>query len=193
MRRTEVSLLAAVLCACVSACAPADHAPSTSSTAPIPDQAVADAPAAAPTTTATAQETATQTDQAGSDSGQATPAAARQTIIDYYAAIDARDYAKAYSLWSNDGAASGQSLEHFSGGYANTRSVKASVGEPIDEEGAAGSRFIQVPVELEAVQHDGSERRYRGRFILRAAMADGASEERQRWHLASAEIQRLTD
>ena len=138
-----------------------------------------------------AQEAATQTDQAGSD--QATPAAARQIVIDYYAAIDARDYAKAYSLWSNDGAASGQSFEHFSGGYANTRSVKASVGEPVDEQGAAGSRFIQVPVELKAAQNDGSQRDYRGRFTLRAVIADGASEEQRRWHLASAEIQRLTD
>ena len=119
--------------------------------------------------------------------------AARQLVIDYYAAIDARDYAKAYSLWSDNGAASGQSFEHFSGGYANTRSVKASVGETVDEEGAAGSRFIQVPVELVAVQRDGSERNYRGRFILRAAMADGASEEQQRWQLASAEMQRLMD
>jgi hypothetical protein len=124
---------------------------------------------------------------------QATPAAARKAVIDYYAAIDARDYAKAYSLWSNDGAASGQSFEHFSGGYANTRSVKADVGEPFDEEGAAGSRYIQVPIELKALHKDGSERNYRGRFTLRAVMADGASEEQRHWHLASAEMQRLTD
>ena len=115
-----------------------------------------------------------QADQAGSD--LATPAAARQVVIDYYAAIDARDYTKAYSLWSDDGAASGQSFEHFSSGYANTRSVQASVGEATDEEGAAGSRYIEVPIELKALQQDGSERNYRGRFTLRAAMADGASE-----------------
>jgi hypothetical protein len=191
MRRTEAFALAAVLCASVSACTPADHAPSASSTAPISDQAAADVPPTAPTATTPVQEAEIRTDQAGSD--QATPAAARQVVIDYYAAIDARDYAKAYSLWSNAGAASGQSFEHFSGGYANTRSVKASVGEPVDEEGAAGSRFIQVPVELKALQKDGSERNYRGRFTLRAVMADGASEEQQRWHLASAEMQRLTD
>lgn len=137
------------------------------------------------------QEAATQTDQAGSD--QTTPAAARQVVIDYYAAIDARDYAKAYALWSDKGASSGQSFEHFSGGYANTRSVKASVGEPVDDEGAAGSRYIQVPVELKALQSDGSEREYHGRFTLRAVMADGASEEQRHWHLASAEMQRLPD
>ncbi|KAF1713005.1 hypothetical protein CSC73_01600 [Pseudoxanthomonas sacheonensis] len=122
----------------------------------------------------------------------ATPAAARQVVVDYYAAIDAGDHAKAYALWSDDGAASGQTFEHFSGGYANTKSVRAAVGEPTDEEGAAGSRYIQVPVELSALQRDGSERRYRGRFTLRAVVADGASDEQRRWHLASAEMQRIT-
>lgn len=188
MRRTEAFALAMTLCAGLSACA--DRATPVS-TAPAPDRTVADTPAVVPATTMPAQEAATQTDQAGSD--EATPAAARRVVIDYYTAIDARDYAKAYALWSDNGAASGQSYEHFSGGYANTRSVQASVGEPFDEEGAAGSRYIQVPVELKALQQDGSERAYRGRFTLRAVMADGASEEQRHWHLASAEMQRLPE
>ena len=190
MRRTETFALAAVFCACLSACLPADQA--TPQVPHASDQsAAAAAPVVAPATTASPQEPATQTKPAGSD--LATPAAARQVVIDYYMAIDARDYAKAYALWSDKGAASGQSYEHFSGGYANTRSVKASVGEPGDEEGAAGSRFIQVPVELKSLQRDGSERTYRGRFTLRTVMADGASEKQRHWHLASAEMQRLPD
>lgn len=125
-------------------------------------------------------------------SDQATPAAARQVVVDYYAAIDAGDYAKAYALWSDNGAASGQTFEHFSGGYANTRSVHAVVGDPTDEEGAAGSRYIQVPVQLNALQRDGSERRYDGRFTLRVVVADGAIQEQRRWRLASAEMQRIS-
>lgn len=191
MRRTEAFVLAAAFCACLTACAPADRATPASAVAQAPDQAATDQEAAAVPATTPAREAAAQTDSGGNN--QATPAAARQVVIDYYAAIDARDYAKSYALWSNNGAASGQSYEHFSGGYANTRSVKASVGEPSDEEGAAGSRFIRVPVELKAIQRDGSERSYRGHFILRAVMADGASEEQRHWHLASAEMQRLTD
>ena len=190
MRRTETFALAAAVCACLAACVPADDR-ATAQAAHASDQSAAAVPTVAPATTAPSQEPATQAKAADRD--QATPAAARQVVIDYYAAIDARDYAKAYALWSDNGAASGQSYEHFSGGYANTRSVKASVGEPFDEEGAAGSRYIQVPVELKALQQDGSERNYRGRFTLRALMADGASEEQRHWHLASAEMQRLTD
>lgn len=191
MRRTEAFALAAALCACLSACAPTDQPAPVSADGHAPGQAIAEVPAVAPAAATPAQEAATAEDQASGD--PATPTAARQVVIDYYAAIDARDYAKAYALWSDNGAASGQSYGNFSGGYANTRSVKAGVGEPFDEEGAAGSRYIRVPVELKALQRDGSERAYRGRFTLRAAMADGASEEQRHWHLASAEMQRLTD
>ena len=60
-------------------------------------------------------------------------------------------------------------------------------------EGAAGSRFILVPVELQAAQKDGAARRYRGYFVLRAVVADGASAEQRRWRLHSAEIERLPD
>lgn len=172
MRRTDGFFLALALSACAPACTRTD-----------------DAAAAPPSSIAPATDPGPSTEAAGTGD-QATPAAARQVVVDYYAAIDAGEYAKAYALWSDNGAASGQTFEHFSGGYANTRSVRAVVGDPADEEGAAGSRYIQVPVQLNAIQRDGSERRYRGRFTLRALVADGATLEQRRWHLASAEMQR---
>ena len=186
MRRIEALILALTLPACTTACTktePAAPAVSTSaqqeaSAAPEPSQTPA--PESAPV--------------ASTEPGDpATPSAAKQVVADYYSAIDAGDHAKAYALWSDEGAASGQTFEHFSGGYANTRSVRAVVGEPTDEEGAAGSRYIQVPVELSALQRDGSKRHYRGRFTLRALVADGASQEQRHWHLASAEMQRVAE
>lgn len=185
MRRTDALFLALSLCACVTACARTEQAALTPTPAPVPAQQQTAAPSPAPATETT-PAMAVETGDA------ATPAAARQVVVDYYAAIDAGDYARAYALWSDDGAASGQTFQHFSGGYANTKSVRAVVGEATDEEGAAGSRYIQVPVELSALQRDGSERRYRGRFTLRAVVVDGASDEQRRWHLASAEMQRMT-
>lgn len=182
MRRIEALTLVLTLSACMTACTktepPAPAPPSAQQEAgifsePAPAAEVAPAIAAEP-------------------GEPATPSAAKQVVVDYYAAIDAGDYPKAYALWSDKGAASGQTFEHFSGGYANTKSVRAVVGEPTDDEGTAGSRYIQVPVELSALQRDGSERRYRGRFTLRAVVVDGASDEQQRWHLASAEMQRIT-
>lgn len=184
MRRTDALFLALALSACAVACTRTDDAASAPTSAPLVTAAVA---ASAPAADAAPPTAAAET------SDQATPAAARQVVVDYYAAIDAGDYAKAYALWSDNGADSGQTFEHFSGGYANTRSVRAVVGDPTDEEGAAGSRYIQVPVQLNALQRDSSERRYHGRFTLRAVVADGATREQQRWHLTSAEMQRIKE
>lgn len=165
----------------------------TPSPSPTPAQTAPSAPhAAEPATTAPAKPVAAPAG-ATPPADEATPAAAEAVVRAYYAAINARDFATAYAQWSDGGAASGQSFEHFRNGYANTASVDAEVGTAADEEGAAGSRYIRVPMELRATQHDGSVRRYRGGFVLRAAMADGASAEQRRWHLYSADIQRLPD
>lgn len=123
------------------------------------------------------------------NSDDATPAAAEDTVRRYYAAINAKDYAAAYALWSNGGAASRQTFDAFAGGYANTTTVQATVGKAFDPEGAAGSRYIQVPIELASRRSDGSTRHYRGSFTLRAVMADGATPGQHQWHLDSVDIE----
>lgn len=121
------------------------------------------------------------------------PEEAVAVVRDYYAAINARDFESAYAKWGDDGAASRQPFAIFRDGYADTESVQATIGAAHGLEGAAGSRYIIVPVEVRSQQRDGSVRRYRGEFQLRAAMVDGASEEQRRWHLDSAVLQRLPD
>lgn len=121
--------------------------------------------------------------------GDGTPAAAEDTVRRYYAAINAKDYRSAYALWGNGGAASRQTYQAFAGGYRTTASVQASVGKPFEPEGAAGSRYIQVPIELSSRRSDGSTRHYRGSFTLRAVVADGATPQQRQWHLDSADIE----
>jgi len=184
-------LVPAILAACLGglcACAP----PPASPVAEPANTAAPDEPVPAPATQPAADSAATPAD-AATLAEEATPTAAEAVVRAYYAAINARDFATAYAQWGDGGAASGQSLENFRNGYANTASVDARVGTATAEEGAAGSRFILVPVELKSSQSDGSTRSYRGFFVLRAVMADGASAEQRRWHLHSAEIQRLPD
>lgn len=184
MRSTDAAILALALCAGLAACTqdqPAIEKPVT--------EAISGTQTAAATPTPPVDQPATASSLPESDAPSA--AEARQVVVDYYAAIDARDYRKAYDLWSENGTASGQSFEHFSGGYANTESVDATVGDATDEEGAAGSRYINVPVELQSKQYNGTTRSYKGRFTLRAVVADGATEVQRRWHLASAEMQRI--
>lgn len=175
-RCTGMLLLALLMAACQPASSPPPSTP-TAPSAPLATLPGQQRPAPAPLPAAT-------------DAQGATPEAARLLVLAYYQAINARDFARAYAYWDRDGRASGQSLEVFRTGYANTRSVQAEAGVPHDAQGAAGSRFIQVPVTLAATQADGSVRHYHGDFVLRAAVADGASQAQRRWHLDSARLER---
>jgi hypothetical protein len=119
------------------------------------------------------------------------PAAATDVIRRYYAAIDAGDYARAYALWSGAGAASGQTLEEFAAGFAGIAHTEARVGTTGRIEGAAGSRFIEVPVVVLAVTDAGADQRFEGTYVLRRSVVDGASAEQRRWRIHSADISRL--
>lgn len=180
--RLAPALTLAVLGIALSACTPEAPGPSAATT----QGATAASAETAPTPI-------THADAAPATPAMPSAADAETVVRDYYAAINARDFAAAYAHWDADGMASGQDFAHFRDGYAETEAVEAVVGEAYDLEGAAGSRYIRVPVELESRQRDGSERRYRGSFALRAAVADGASAEQRRWHLHSAEMRRLPD
>jgi hypothetical protein len=116
------------------------------------------------------------------------PAEAAAVVSGYYAAINTRNYPLAYGLWSDGGRSSGQTPEQFAAGFAQTATVALATGTPGEIEGAAGSRFIEVPVSITATMSDGSLRRYSGRYTLRRAVVDGASNEQRAWHIASADL-----
>lgn len=127
---------------------------------------------------------------AGAPQDPGSPEAAAAVIRDYYAAIAARDFARAYGYWADQGAASGQSFDAFRRGFARTATVRAEVGRPGRIEGAAGSRYITVPVEIRATTTDGAAQCFRGSYTLRRAVVPGASAELRRWHIHSADIAR---
>jgi hypothetical protein len=112
-------------------------------------------------------------------------------VGDYYAAIEQHDYAHAWSLWSDGGRSSGQTAQQFADGFANTAHVVVQPGAPGRLDAAAGSRYIEVPVTIEAAQRDGSVRRYAGSYTLRRAVVDGATAEQRAWRIASANLHQL--
>lgn len=114
-------------------------------------------------------------------------------VRDYYAAINARDFARAYRAWGDGGRASGQSGEQFAAGFAGTQGVSVELGAPGPVEGAAGSRYVQVPVSLQARQADGSMRRYAGSYTLRMSVVDGATPEQRNWRIASADLREVVE
>jgi hypothetical protein len=107
----------------------------------------------------------------------------------YYAAIDAGEFARAYRLWGREGQASGQSYARFRQGFAATRSTEVRITGPIESEGAAGSIYATVPVEVNASLKDGTRQRFTGQYVLRRVNdVPGASEEQLNWHIESASL-----
>jgi hypothetical protein len=164
-------LLAAALGGCDSAPEPAAPA-----SPPAPGPVATSGPRIAPRGAATASEDA---------------AAAIAVLRDYYAAIDARDYPRAWHLWSGGGQASRQTLAGFAAGFADTRTVSVEPGAPGRIEGAAGSRYLTVPATVRAVHADGSIHRYSGSYTLRRAVVDGATAEQRAWRIASADLREV--
>jgi hypothetical protein len=110
----------------------------------------------------------------------------------YYAAINRRDYERAHRYWSGDGSASGQSLEQFRKGFADTAAVEIQIGTPGRIDPAAGSRYIEIPIEITATTIAGKTQRFRGNYVLRRSVVDGATAEQRQWRINSAKIARVS-
>ena len=115
---------------------------------------------------------------------------AANVVRTYYQSINERRYDDAYQLWASDGAASGKSLEAFRDGFAGTTSVDVVLGTPGRIEGAAGSRYVEIPVRLTAIATDGSRLAFIGTYTLRRSVVDGATPQQRAWRIHSARIQR---
>ena len=133
-----------------------------------------------------------QTDSGVPGSPQGDAAAAADVIRGYYDAIDARDYARAYGLWSDSGRASGQTLESFAAGFEGTASTGVEIGAPGRIEGAAGSRYVEIPVVIRATTTSGVQQRFAGSYTLRRSVVDGATAEQRAWRIHSASVRATT-
>jgi hypothetical protein len=111
-----------------------------------------------------------------------------RVIRDYYDAINRRDFHTAYLLWGDSGRSSGKTLDEFRAGYTGTDSAEVALGAPGRVEGAAGSRYVEVPVTLHAWTHGGGEQQFAGSYVLRRTVVDGATDAQRRWHIYSADI-----
>lgn len=106
----------------------------------------------------------------------------------YYDALRRGDLARAYAAWSDGGRASGRTPEQFAAGMGGIAIASVSLGEPGRVEGAAGSRFVEVPVTVTSRGSDGREVRQIGSFVMRSSQVEGAPRG---WRIASAELREL--
>ena len=113
---------------------------------------------------------------------------AADVVRRYYDAITAGQYDSAYALWEGSGEASGQTRTEFANGFKQTVRTVATIGDRVRVEGAAGSQYITVPVTVDATLKGGALQHFVGTYVLRRAIADGATAEQQRWHIYSAHL-----
>lgn len=115
-------------------------------------------------------------------------AAAVAVVQRYYSALNARDFATAWTLWGENGKPD-QPLDAFTSGFEHTRSTRVTIGHLAPPEGGAGSIYQTIPVTLDATLDNGSHQRFAGHYVVRRVNnVEGASAEQRRWHLDSARL-----
>jgi len=139
--------------------------------------------AALPVRSADSSDSAGPTDSAGTANLQS----AVSILQGYYDAIDHKNYSAAFAAWGDSGPPGRPTESQFAHGYARTDSVRLSVGTPGRIEGAAGSRYVDIPVTVRAFGSDG-ETVYTGSYTLRRVVVSGASTAERRWHLYRATL-----
>ena len=143
--------------------------------------------AATPTPTATPSPQPSPSPGDESDDDVKGPA---DVIYEYYASINSGDYRSAYELWSGKGEASKKSFEQFRSGFADTERTEVIIGSVGEEDAAAGSRYIMIPVTIKARTKSGKDQTFKGEYILRRSVVDGATDEQKAWRIFSATIKK---
>lgn len=112
-------------------------------------------------------------------------------VRDYYAAIRAHDFLRAYRMWETSGQRNVRSYAQFEAGFDSTETVDVKTGTPGRVEGAAGSRFVTVPTEIDSRLRNGTRQQFTGTYTLRRVVVPGASAAQRRWHLYAANIRQV--
>jgi hypothetical protein len=87
-------------------------------------------------------------------------------IRSYYNAVNRKEYARAYSYYSDEGRE--PDFNTYAKGYQETKSVEIKLGKAAPE-GAAGSIYWSLPLAIKSVANDGKEQVFTGCYTLRLA------------------------
>lgn len=117
------------------------------------------------------------------------PQGAANRMQIYFALIGEKKFDQAWDLWSGeptDGAnASGLTKAGFIADMNRYYQYSAQIGSPGASEGAAGSIFITVPVQIYGRLKTGEVFHHRGDATLRRVNdVDGSTERQRQWHIS---------
>ena len=141
-----------------------------------PSETAASTPTSAPSPTTVASSTSQSTATSGGTNPRGTPTAstgylddrstAEEVIRSYYNAINAKEYARAYSYWeANVDSSQLPPFDQFQQGYSTTENVDLTFG-PVGEGVGAGQIYYTVPVELDATSSTNAKQTFIGCYTL---------------------------
>ncbi|MCC7364999.1 MAG: nuclear transport factor 2 family protein [Dehalococcoidia bacterium] len=177
MKHRTWMIPAGAFCFVAAACGGSDDPPTdASSPTPTASAVTSPTPQATPTSSPTTPA-ATQT--ATPPAGQVSPEAVA-VVLRYYRAINDGDYAAAYALWADGGAASGQSAYDFAEGFLTTERTVPLVT------GVAAPGEVQVVVRAIETVSESTQAvvEYRGVYTVQ--------DEGDGWRITAAEIEEVS-
>ena len=101
------------------------------------------------------------------------PDAAVVVLRDYYAALNAKDFARAHAAWRN----AAQGAAQVADGLADVAGISVEIGPPGPIDAGAGQRFIEIPVRLDVTRMDGRLERHSGRYTLQRSVIEGGDPQ----------------
>ena len=115
------------------------------------------------------------------------PEGAGQVVQGYYALLEQRRFDDAQDLWSEKGAVGAEDDEAFARRFRNFSEIHANIGAPGEMEGAAGSSYVTVPVQVYGRLAVNGKPWYMLRQVVLRRVNDvpGSNEADRRWHIES--------
>lgn len=115
------------------------------------------------------------------------PQGAAQVVQGYYALLEAKKFEDAQDLWDQNSDIGSQDDAHFAARFRGFSEIHANIGAPGDMEGAAGSSYVTVLVQVYGRIAANGKPWYALRQVTlrRVNDVDGSTAEQRRWHIES--------
>jgi hypothetical protein len=112
---------------------------------------------------------------------------AAQVVQGYYGLLEEKRFEDAQDLWNPQGAIGAQDDAHFEARFRGFSEIHANIGTPTEPEGAAGSVYVTVPVQVYGRIAANGKPFYTLRQVILRRVNDvpGSTEEARRWHIES--------
>lgn len=117
------------------------------------------------------------------------PQAAADLVQRYAAALEAGKFDDAYALWGSGGDTAGMSAADFARSFDKYSEIHGQVGGPSQPEGAAGSVYVTVPLQLYGRLKAGGTFNLIGPVTIRRVNdVPGAAPSQLKWHIDRSDL-----